>query len=34
MDKIINDLKKLVPFKDTIKTGDIVLIAGYCGENR
>ena len=27
MDKIIKDLKKLVPFKDTIKTGDIVLIA-------
>jgi hypothetical protein len=27
MDKIINDLKKLVPFKDTIKTGDIMLIA-------
>lgn len=27
MDKIIKDLKKLVSFKDTVKTGDIVLIA-------
>lgn len=27
MDKIINDLKKLVPFKDTLDIGDIVLIA-------
>jgi hypothetical protein len=27
MDKIVNDLKKLVPFKDTLETGDIVLIA-------
>jgi hypothetical protein len=27
MDKIVKDLKKLVPFKDTIKRGDIVLIA-------
>jgi hypothetical protein len=27
MDKIVNDLKKLVPFKETIETGDIVLIA-------
>ena len=27
MDKIVKDLKKLVPFKDTLETGDIVLIA-------
>jgi len=27
MDKIVNDLKRLVTFKETIKTGDIVLIA-------
>lgn len=27
MDKIVKDLKKLVPFKDTIEAGDIVLIA-------
>lgn len=27
MEKIVKDLKKLVPFKDTITTGDIVLIA-------
>jgi hypothetical protein len=27
MDKIVKDLKKLVPFKDTTQKGDIVLIA-------
>jgi len=27
MDKIVEDLKKLVPFKDTVAAGDIVLIA-------
>ena len=27
MEKIISDLKKLVPFKDTVEIGDIVLIA-------
>jgi len=27
MDKIVADLKKLVPFKDTVVAGDIVLIA-------
>ena len=27
MDKIIEDLKKLVPFKNTLDVGDIVLIA-------
>ena len=27
MNKIVNDLKKLVTFKDTLATGDIVLIA-------
>ena len=27
MEKIISDLKKLVPFKDTLEVGDIVLIA-------
>lgn len=27
MDKIVKDLKKLVPFKDTLDAGDIVLIA-------
>ena len=27
MDNIIKDLKKLVPFKDTLEPGDIVLIA-------
>ena len=27
MDNIIKDLKKLVPFKDTLEAGDIVLIA-------
>jgi hypothetical protein len=27
MEKIISDLKKIVPFKDTVETGDIVLIA-------
>ena len=27
MDKIVKDLKKLVPFKDTLEAGDIVLIA-------
>ena len=27
MDKIIEDLKRLVPFKDTLAAGDIVLIA-------
>lgn len=27
MDKIVKDLKKLVPFKDTLVAGDIVLIA-------
>ena len=27
MDKIVKDLKKLVPFKDTVEVGDIVLIA-------
>ena len=27
MQKIIDDLKKLVPFKDTLAAGDIVLIA-------
>ena len=27
MEKIVNDLKKLVPFKDTVEIGDIVLIA-------
>jgi len=27
MEKIVNDLKRLVPFKDTVKRGDIVLIA-------
>ena len=27
MDKIVSDLKRLVPFKDTTTTGDIVLIA-------
>jgi hypothetical protein len=27
MDKLVNDLKRLVPFKDTISIGDIVLIA-------
>ena len=27
MEKIVNDLKKIVPFKDTIDVGDIVLIA-------
>ncbi len=27
MEKIVSDLKKLVPFKDTVEIGDIVLIA-------
>lgn len=27
MEKIVKDLKKLVPFKDTLEVGDIVLIA-------
>lgn len=27
MEKIVKDLKKLVPFKDTVEAGDIVLIA-------
>jgi len=27
MEKIVEDLKKMVPFKDTVETGDIVLIA-------
>ena len=27
MDKIVKDLHKLVPFKDTLEAGDIVLIA-------
>lgn len=27
MDKIVSDLKRLVPFKDTLEAGDIVLIA-------
>ena len=27
MEKIISDLQKIVPFKDTVETGDIVLIA-------
>ncbi|UCD66398.1 MAG: hypothetical protein JSW69_01880 [Deltaproteobacteria bacterium] len=27
MDKIVNDLKKLVPFKETVEVGDIVLVA-------
>ena len=27
MEKIISDLKKIVPFKETVETGDIVLIA-------
>jgi hypothetical protein len=27
MDKIVNDLKKLVPFKETVEAGDIVLVA-------
>lgn len=27
METLVNDLKKLVPFKDTIEAGDIVLIA-------
>jgi hypothetical protein len=27
MEKIISDLKKIVPFKDTLEIGDIVLIA-------
>ena len=27
MDSIVKDLKKLVPFKDTLEAGDIVLIA-------
>ena len=27
MDKIVKDLQKLVPFKDTLEAGDIVLIA-------
>ena len=27
MDKIVKDLQKLVPFKDTLAAGDIVLIA-------
>ena len=27
MEKIISDLKKIVPFKDTVDIGDIVLIA-------
>ena len=27
METLVKDLQKLVPFKDTIETGDIVLIA-------
>jgi len=27
MEKIVSDLKKIVPFKDTVEVGDIVLIA-------
>jgi len=27
MEKIVSDLKKIVPFKDTVESGDIVLIA-------
>ena len=27
MEKIVSDLKKIVPFKDTVEIGDIVLIA-------
>ena len=27
MEQIVKDLKKMVPFKDTVETGDIVLIA-------
>ncbi len=27
MEKIVSDLKKIVPFKDTVSIGDIVLIA-------
>ena len=27
MEKIVNDLKKIVPFKDIVEIGDIVLIA-------
>jgi hypothetical protein len=27
MEKIVSDLKKIMPFKDTVKIGDIVMIA-------